>query len=637
MASKQEPLSVTHPELATQADGWDPTTLSAGSGKKVAWKCKHGHKWQSIVANRSKGMGCPVCSGRVANSGVNDLATTNPELAAQANGWDPTTVLPFSHSSVSWLCRLGHAWKTSVANRSKGDGCPICSGHQVLVGFNDLATTNPQLAAQANGWDPTTVVANSNKKMDWKCDFGHEWNAWIGNRSKGSGCPICSGHQVLVGFNDLATTNPELAAQADGWDPTDYSRGSDKRVMWKCGVGHQWTASLGERSSGNGCPTCANKKILVGFNDLATTNPELAAQADGWDPTTVVSYSNKKVGWICEFNHQWHAAVGSRTSGQGCPICSGHRVLQGYNDLATTNPELAAQADGWDPSTLSAFSNKKVKWICEFNHQWHAVVGSRTRGRGCPICSGHRVLQGYNDLATTNPELAAQADGWDPTTVMSQTHKKVDWVCTIGHKWKATVKNRFRSTGCPICSNKQLLIGFNDLATTNPELAAQADGWDPSTIFANTNQTLSWRCLENHTWRASANNRSQGKDCPTCAKYGFNPGKDGWLYFIENDALEMFQIGISNMPENRLRKHSLTGWNVVEVRGPMDGFLTRSLEFAALKSLAKRGAVLGHKADIEKFDGYSEAWTKESLFVTSFKQLLDWIYEDDQSTFHLQK
>ena len=507
MASKQEPLSVTHPELATQADGWDPTTLSAGSGKKVAWKCKHGHKWQSIVANRSKGMGCPVCSGRVANSGVNDLATTNPELAAQANGWDPTTVLPFSHSSVSWLCRLGHAWKTSVANRSKGDGCPICSGHQVLVGFNDLATTNPQLAAQANGWDPTTVVANSNKKMDWKCDFGHEWNAWIGNRSKGSGCPICSGHQVLVGFNDLATTNPELAAQADGWDPTDYSRGSDKRVMWKCGVGHQWTASLGERSSGNGCPTCANKKILVGFNDLATTNPE----------------------------------------------------------------------------------------------------------------------------------LAAQADGWDPTTVMSQTHKKVDWVCTIGHKWKATVKNRFRSTGCPICSNKQLLIGFNDLATTNPELAAQADGWDPSTIFANTNQTLSWRCLENHTWRASANNRSQGKDCPTCAKYGFNPGKDGWLYFIENDALEMFQIGISNMPENRLRKHSLTGWNVVEVRGPMDGFLTRSLEFAALKSLAKRGAVLGHKADIEKFDGYSEAWTKESLFVTSFKQLLDWIYEDDQSTFHLQK
>ena len=91
----------------------------------------------------------------------------------------------------------------------------------------------------------------------------------------------------------------------------------------------------------------------------------------------------------------------------------------------------------------------------------------------------------------------------------------------------------------------------------------------------------------------------------------------------------MFQIGISNVPENRLRKHSLTGWNVIEVRGPMDGFLTQGLEFAALKSLAKRGAVLGHNAGIEKFDGYSEAWTKDSLTVTSVKQLLDWVYEDE--------
>jgi hypothetical protein len=694
MASNREPLSVTHPELAAQADGWDPTSFVSGSGTKVAWKCSRGHMWQAIIMNRVRGTGCPVCSGRVAERGVNDLATTNPELAAQADGWDPTTLSAFSSQKVSWVCIQKHSWVAKVAERSKGNGCPFCSGHRILVGFNDLATTNPELAAQADGWDPTTVVANSHKKLNWKCQFGHEWNAWIGNRSKGSGCPICSGRQVLVGFNDLATTNPELAAQADGWNPADYSRGSDKRMLWKCGVGHLWRASVGDRSSGKGCPTCANRnvlvgfndlattnpelasqadgwdpttvveksgksfnwicesghkwkstvgnrssgkgcptcanrKILVGFNDLATTNPELASQADGWDPTTVVAYSNKKMDWICAFNHRWSTTVTSRSSGSGCPFCSGLFVDSGVNDLATTNPELAAQADGWDPTTLSAFSNKKAGWICEFGHQWQAVVGSRTGGKGCPVCSGHKVLKGYNDLATLNPELALQADGWDPTAVTSQTHKRVDWVCAVGHKWQATVKNRFKSMGCPICSNKQLLVGFNDLATSNPELAAQADGWDPSTIFANTDKKLSWKCSENHTWKASANNRSQGKGCPTCAKHGFNPGKDGWLYFIENDDLEMFQIGISNVPENRLRKHSLTGWNVIEVRGPMDGFLTQSLEFAALKSLTKRGAVLGHNAGIEKFDGYSEAWTKDSLTVISVKQILDWVYEDD--------
>jgi hypothetical protein len=61
----------------------------------------------------------------------------------------------------------------------------------------------------------------------------------------------------------------------------------------------------------------------------------------------------------------------------------------------------------------------------------------------------------------------------------------------------------------------------------------------------------------------------------------------------------------------------------------MDGYLTQQLETSSLHALEKRGAILGHKAGIEKFDGYSEAWTKESLKVASIKQLLDWVYEDE--------
>ena len=63
----------------------------------------------------------------------------------------------------------------------------------------------------------------------------------------------------------------------------------------------------------------------------------------------------------------------------------------------------------------------------------------------------------------------------------------------------------------------------------------------------------------------------------------------------------------------------------------MEGDLTQDLESNCLNALVKRGAILGHKAGIEKFDGYSEAWTKASLNVTSIKQILDWVYEDDQS------
>jgi hypothetical protein len=68
----------------------------------------------------------------------------------------------------------------------------------------------------------------------------------------------------------------------------------------------------------------------------------------------------------------------------------------------------------------------------------------------------------------------------------------------------------------------------------------------------------------------------------------------------------------------------------MEVRGPMEGQLAQQLETAILHAVERRGAVLGHKAEIEKFDGYSEAWLKDSLSVAGFKQLLDWVYEDDE-------
>ena len=493
-----------------------------------------------------------------------------------------------------------------------------------------LAETHPELAAQAHGWDPTTLSAGSNKKVSWECEFGHWWNSIVANRTKGSGCPVCSGRIPITGISDLATTNSELAAQADGWDPTVVSQGSDKKAGWKCESGHTWNATVSSRSGGNGCPICANRVVLVGFNDLATTNSELAAQADGWDPTTVVANSGKTTRWKCSDGHTWYATLDSRSRGNGCPICSNKKVLAGFNDLATTNPELAAQAHGWDPATVVIFSNKEVGWKCKSGHTWNAAVSSRSGGSGCPICSGHKVLAGFNDLATTSPELAAQADGWDPTSLSAFSNKKVRWCCHLGHSWNAAVNDRSGGRGCPICSGQKVLAGFNDLATKNPELAAQADGWDPTTVTAHTNQSVGWKCDLGHTWKATANNRSGGRGCPSCAEYGFNPAKDGWLYLIENDLRDMFQIGISNFLENRLESHSNGGWEVIEVRGPMDGFLTQDLERFSLKALKRRGALLGRKGSIEKFDGHTEAWTKASLNVTSIKQILDWVYEDER-------
>ena len=105
------------------------------------------------------------------------LAETHPEIAAQADGWDASSLLPGSHQNRQWVCAFGHYWSAQVRKRAlRGDGCPYCSGKKVLAGFNDLLTTHPELAAQADGWDPTTVSYGSGQNRQWVCSIGHSWS-----------------------------------------------------------------------------------------------------------------------------------------------------------------------------------------------------------------------------------------------------------------------------------------------------------------------------------------------------------------------------------------------------------------------------------------------------------------------------
>lgn len=497
-----------------------------------------------------------------------------------------------------------------------------------------LSVTHPELAAQADGWDPTTVTYGSSKKVRWKCKDGHSWMATVAGRTAGNKCPVCANQIVQVGYNDLATTHPEIAKEADGWDPTTLTAGSGKKVGWKCAIEHHFLSAPVDRLRGRGCPFCSNNQVLVGYNDLATTHPEIAKEADGWNPRNVTYGNKQRLSWKCELNHQWFASPNNRTSHlSGCPFCVGKRAWPGFNDIATTHPEIAKEADGWDPKEFVIRSHKRLPWRCTLGHLYTIAPEERLRGRGCPICAGKQVLKGFNDLASRFPELAEQADGWDPESVTFGSTKIVQWRCQLGHQFSTLVNARTSTkslgNGCPYCSGNTVLVGFNDLATLNPELAAQAHGWDPTTLTAGSSRKVAWKCLQGHSWKSRVKDRSQGVGCPTCAPSGFDPNLDGWLYFIDNDALSMFQIGISNYPDNRLSQHQKRGWEVIEVRGPMDGHLTQRLETAILHAVERRGAVLGHKAQVEKFDGYSEAWTKDSLEVPSLKQLLDWVYEDD--------
>lgn len=327
-----------------------PEAVSYGSQKKVWWRCPEGHEWQSpAYARAGKNCGCPYCAGKLITHG-RDLQSLYPDIAAQWHstkngGFSPSQFLPSSHKSVWWRCGHGHEWKALIKSRVDGKGCPVCAGKAVIPGENDLASRSPLLASQWHPMKngpllPSQVLCGSSRRVWWRCEQGHEWQAEIQSRSAGNGCPVCSGKTIVPGLNDLKSCAPALAAQwlqekNGSLSPDRVSVCSNKRVWWRCDMGHEWQSAVSARSSGrSGCPYCAGRRVLEGFNDLKTTEPLVAAQwhptlNEGLLPTMVTAGSRKKVWWKCSDGHEWKAVIYSRAGARkcGCPVCAGRPAV----------------------------------------------------------------------------------------------------------------------------------------------------------------------------------------------------------------------------------------------------------------------------------------------------------------------
>ena len=254
-----------------------------------------------------------------------------------------------------------------------------------------------------NSDTPHDVPYASNKKVQWKCEKGHRWEAMIANRSiRDRGCPYCSHNKPIVGETDLETVYPALSLEwnrkrNEGLLPSDVLPFSNKKVWWICAKGHEWQSTVYNRTiAGRGCPYCSNQKILAGYNDFETLCPEIAKE---WDynknqlkPGNYGKNSTHKVWWICSNGHSYEASIHNRVNGKtGCPYCANQKVFKGFNDLLTINPDLAKE---WDyennelnPDEVCVNSHTKVWWICKNKHHYQSSLANRSKGQGCPFCN----------------------------------------------------------------------------------------------------------------------------------------------------------------------------------------------------------------------------------------------------------
>tara|TARA_Y100001960_G_scaffold255516_1_gene273783 strand:- start:4182 stop:8297 length:4116 start_codon:yes stop_codon:yes gene_type:complete len=344
--SRDDSFAARNPDGAklwhpTKNGGLTPDQISQYFKKKVWWKCPEGpdHEWEGYLTIQ-----CPFCSGsRV--SVTNSLASLYSDIAAQ---WHPTKngdltpdqVHVDSRKRIYWICleNLDHYWRSRLIDRISGESCPRC--HE--LNLSSLASLHPGLVEEwhpiKNGdLTPSQVLANSRKKVWWKCleNSDHEWEASVSVRRHGQGCKFCSG-AIISDLNSVASLCPEVAAE---WHPTKNGDltpdkigiGSAKKVWWKCpeSPDHEWEALVYTRTKmGANCGFCSGNRVSV-TNSLASLFPDIAAQ---WHPTKngdltpdEVTYGSRiEIWWVCSEDplHEWRATVKARSAGRGCPRCS---------------------------------------------------------------------------------------------------------------------------------------------------------------------------------------------------------------------------------------------------------------------------------------------------------------------------
>lgn len=466
----------------------NPDDVTPHCATEVWWKCgRCGHSYlQKICAKTNDGKGCPVCAGVSVQRGINDLASVNPSLAEE---WDygkngsllPTQVTANSNRKVYWKCRVcNHSWPAMISDRNKGTGCPICKKifHSSFPEFAIFYYLKKYFPDAINGFRSEWLEGNEIDIFVPSLNFGIEYDGkrWHQNHLRDeTKTKIILGNGVRL----FRIREPGLKDTKDGSIVLQIES-IDKQGIFINGIVTQLANLINAYYGTNWVPlpdiAADELSIRVSYSTYSKDSsfgalyPELIDEwdflkNDGLSPFGVTAHSETKVYWRCKkCDYSWKTSVATRVNGHGCPACAGVRLYPSHNDLATLRPDLLEE---WNytlnsplqPNKVTASANKKVFWHCnKCNGDYLQLISSKTRGCGCPICSGKIVVAGINDMATVIPALAKE---WHferngeltPEMVTAASNKTVWWKCSMcGAEWPARIDSRkVNKCRCPQC------------------------------------------------------------------------------------------------------------------------------------------------------------------------------------------
>lgn len=543
--------------------GLDPNKLTLGSGKKANWICSKGHDWDADIYHRvGRGSNCPYCANQKVWPGYNDLKSQCPELMAEwdfeTNAFNPAEVVVGSNKLANWICPKGHKYSKSIYRRAVGgEGCKICS-HARRTSFPEQCFffyTRKVYPDAINGYkdifenqmELDIYIPSIKTGIEYDGVFWHD-NQTISKEKKKY--DICKKNNIRLfrikegdfkGFNDIADRIWYIPRKCDD-KLLDYYITEYLKFLTMGGISIPVVSVESDRNE------ILEFKILRFEDSFAYKYPELPKE---WHPTRngkltpdlFTPRSGEVVWWLClKCGNEWRTPISNRSAGHGCDKCATiKRNETKRNKFLSTRQILDDELCllDWDyelnehtPEYYTKGSGERVNWRCHVcGYKWQTAICDRSRGykNGCPLCSGKVIVSGYNDLATVRLELMKEWDyeknvDLDPTMLGVGDRRYASWICQkCGYGWKAQINNRANGKGCPCCTNRVVVPGINDLATTDPDIAADwhptKNSLKPTEVTRGQSKRIYWLCAKcGYEWEDTLNHRSRGRGCKECKK-----------------------------------------------------------------------------------------------------------------------
>jgi hypothetical protein len=511
-----------HPDIAAEYQrnldrpDMGPADLRASSQQRCLWKCgRCATEWESTVANRAGGRGCPSCankaraaSRRVPRQDGATAATTAPAIVGELveNLTNPGIRLdqlrPSSVDRCAWQCQTcEYRWTATVTNRvTKKSGCPRCAiarntaSRRTPRPGRALSEVAPSIAAEfitnisVPGRGPDNLNAGSNNQCQWHCRKGHTWTTTVASRVAGTGCGRCARNGRSLFEHEVA----ELVAAA-----------TSSQVQVDVGVeaeGRTWRVDLRIDAAAG---------LLVDLDPThwhrqGTRDKRKTAAMRGQDYVRVRPRSLPdlhcdiiRVDDGCEDPAKWAEALRravTRRGGSWRKLTLAERATAMALAFATWQTDVNAppvpnaldgaehlageflrnlHRDGVTLEWLTPSARDMCEWQCTIcQHIWTSSVASRSRaGTGCPVCARAHIDEGIRirslprpgqSLAELHPAIAAEYQccltdpARTPATLRPASNLSCTWKCSrCGHVFKASPAGRAGGRGCAICGRER--------------------------------------------------------------------------------------------------------------------------------------------------------------------------------------